>query len=276
MADDRFEADWLALREPVDHRSRDEDGARMAGEEARRRGWTRAVDLGSGSGSNLRYLAPFLPGIRSWGAVDHDAGLLDRIVPPGGIDLERIHGDLAREGLEAIRGADLVTGSALLDLVSEVWLRSLVSRCAEDSAAALFALSYDGSVRWLPEEPGDRVVLGLVNRHQRRDKGLGGALGPEAATVARGLFEAAGYTVRLVRTPWQLAGAEDAALALRLLDGWAEAAREEDPDAAAGIQAWRERRSSGIRGWGRGGAPESVLEVGHLDLLALPPAGPPR
>ena len=38
----------------------------------------------------------------------------------------------------------LVTGAALLDLVSDRWLAELASHCREAGAAALFALTYNG------------------------------------------------------------------------------------------------------------------------------------
>ena len=79
---------------------------------------------------------------------------------------------------------DLVTASALLDLVSADWIDDLAGDCAAVGCAALFALNYDGRVRWCPVLALDAVVRALVNRHQRRDKGFGPAAGPAAASVA--------------------------------------------------------------------------------------------
>ena len=55
-----FTADWLALREPVDHRSRADDLLNVLGTWWETAGGSRIADLGSGTGSNLRYLAPRL------------------------------------------------------------------------------------------------------------------------------------------------------------------------------------------------------------------------
>ena len=275
-----FDPAWLALREPVDHRSRADAAMSLLGRAWRDGGWTRIVDLGSGTGSNLRYLAPRLPGIRSWTLVDHDAELLARATVRDGAEAARVVGDLATAGLDAIgaSNADLVTASALLDLVSKDWLEALVAACRESGRAALFALTYDGSIQWHAAEddprpaddPDDTLVRRSVNAHQRRDKGLGPALGPMAGLTAETFFRAAGYRAWLLPSPWRL-GPGDAELARALVEGWEAAAVEqlrEAPPADSGdadrVRSWAQRRRATIE-TGRFG-----LTVGHLDLLALP------
>jgi SAM-dependent methyltransferase len=277
-----FDPAWLALREPVDHRSRAGAAPSLLAPAWRAGGWSRVVDLGSGTGSNLRYLAPRLPGVRHWTLVDHDAGLLARAAAPDGAAVARVVGDLAAAGLAAIgeSGADLVTGSALLDLVSEDWLHALAASCRQSGCAALFALTYDGGIQWQAaaddrrpaDDPDDALVRRAVNSHQRRDKGLGPALGPLAGLTAETLFRAAGYRVWLLPSPWRL-GPGDAVLAQALVDGWESAAAEQLGDApedgadgagAVRVRDWAARRRATIAS-GRFG-----LTVGHLDLLALP------
>jgi SAM-dependent methyltransferase len=259
-----FTADWLALREPVDHRSRADDLLNVLGTWWGTAGGSRIADLGSGTGSNLRYLAPRLSGVQEWTLVDHDAALLARAEPVERVTkLERVVGNLAQEGLEVARGADLVTGSALLDLVSETWLTRLADACWSTRCGILFALSFDGLIEWSDSDPDDRLVQDAVNSHQRRDKWLGPALGPTAGEVAEQSFRAVGYRTWRVPTPWRL-GSEDAALARSLVDGWARAAEEEFPARAGRVRTWAERRQHTILE----GA--FVLIVGHVDLLALP------
>ena len=55
-----FPADWLDLREPVDHRSRNQALAQALARHFD--GWRplTVVDLGCGTGSNLRATAPLL------------------------------------------------------------------------------------------------------------------------------------------------------------------------------------------------------------------------
>jgi len=265
---ERFDAAWLDLREAVDHRSRADELL-----DPLREWWTAVqgatiLDLGCGTGSNLRYLAPELPGRQAWTLVDHDEALLQRIeAPSADVAVRAVRGDLAGTGLEAVGQARLVTASALLDLVSRDWLSALVGACADAGSAALFALTYDGSVVWPGgRDPLDDVVLAAVNDHQRRDKGLGSALGPDAAHVAEGLFRSRGYRPRIAQSPWRL-GPGDAALTRALIAGWERAAVEQRPGLAPELREWAARRAAAAA------SPGFALLVGHVDLLALPPTG---
>ena len=195
-AQDAFSPDWLALREAADHRSRAGALVDRLRAEWRARGWTRIVDLGSGTGSNLRYLAPRLPGPQQWTLVDHDADLLARAEAAGtAAEVRRVHGDLAAAGLPEVGQADLVTCSALLDLVTKDWLDRLAGACRAAGCGAYLALTYDGVMQWSAAGSGgdglatagdadDAAIRDAVNAHQRRDRGAATALGPAAAAAA--------------------------------------------------------------------------------------------
>ena len=286
MAEEAFTSDWLALREPVDHRSRATELVAPLSEWFGARPSRHVLDLGSGTGSNLRYLAPRLPGEQRWTLVDRDAALLDRatgeaLTVPGVAGVERITGELDREGLGLVAGADLVTASALLDLVTHEWLERLVATCRAAGNAVLLSLTWDGTMTWSEarpdsnsdshdedypngdDDPNDALVAEAVRSHQLRDKGMGPALGPAAAPAAESAFSAAGYDTRLLPSPWRL-GTGDELLARALIDGWEAAATEQRPEAARIIRGWAERRRATT-------ATPFDLEVGHVDLLALPP-----
>jgi SAM-dependent methyltransferase len=287
MSDEVFDPDWLTLREPVDHRSRatDLDGVLAAWWAERPR--ARVLDLGCGTGSNLRYLSPRLSAAapfiaQRWTLVDHDPALLERVrlarSIPGTqamnttaftpVEVATVIGDLALEGVSRIDGSDLVTASALLDLVSSLWIDEMARQCAATDAAVLFALSYDGSITWDAPHPFDTQVRDAVNAHQRRDKGLGNALGPDAATYVARAFAGHGYRTWTAHTPWTL-GPADRPLVRALVEGWATAAAEQRADQAAHVRQWRQHRLGTIEGG------SFVLTVGHADVLALPPEGPP-
>src|SRR5215510_5410508 len=102
-----FSADWLDLREPADHRSRNRKLALALAKHFD--GWRpiTVVDLGSGTGSNLRATAPLLGPEQHWTLVDIDTGLLDAAV-------ERLTGwadgaDRQDEKLVLFKGAKRIT-----------------------------------------------------------------------------------------------------------------------------------------------------------------------
>ena len=268
MSPETFDADWLAIRESADHRSRAGELLPPLREWWSAAGRTRVLDLGAGAGSNLRYLAPELPGPQEWTLVDHDQGLMSRARPPvPNADVSTRCQDLREDLGGLVRSSHLVTASALLDLVSEAWLSTLAEVCAEARAGAIFALSYDGRVAWSGEaDPADAAVLAAVNRHQQGDKGFGPALGPAAGPAADAVFRAHGYRTWLRPSPWVLEST-DAELVRALVAGWAGVATDMRPGEQAQWHEWADRRSADVAE-GR-----TRLRVGHWDLLALPPDG---
>jgi len=256
-----FSAEWLALREPVDHLARSEPLTREVLRSLRTE--PAILDMACGTGSNFRYLSrrPSLLGA-DWLLVDHDAALLTRVPASPNLTIRRHDLRTLDEGLFA--GRSLITASALLDLVSESWLRVLATRCRDSAAAVLFALSYDGRMTCEPEDSGDATIRELVNRHQRTDKGFGAALGPDATARAIDVFGSLGYRVTTSASDWVLgATTSPRALQCQLIDGWAAAAAEMAPDRSGLIEDWRQRRLAHVS------AARSILTVGHQDLGAV-------
>jgi hypothetical protein len=249
-----FSAEWLALREPADAAAR----SRRLVSFVESRG--RLLDLGGGTGANVRYLSPHLPSPQHWTLVDSDPRLLTRA--PNGVEVVCADlNDVVDDG-DAFRGCTLVTASALLDLVSDDWLRSLVERCRAAHAAVLFALNYDGRIECTPAEPEDDIVRRLVNEHQKTDKGFGPALGPDAGKRAIELLSAAQYEIRHERSDWVLA-AESLELQRQLIDGWVVAAAAMAPDRGREFAEWRRRRFEHLVS-GR-----SRIVVGHVDVAGV-------
>jgi hypothetical protein len=268
-----FSADWLALREAADHDARATTLLERAMEALHKAepgtstSAVRVIDLGSGSGSNLRYLAPRLAFPQHWHLLDHDESLLatagQQAFPTVEVTAHRVDLRTLPDGLLGPGGPTLVTGSALLDLVSPAWLEGLADRLRSMDAVALFVLSYDGRIVCDPADPLDAEVRDLVNRHQRTDKGFGPAAGPDATATLAGCLVKNGYTVHVASSDWDLGG-ESAELQRQLVAGWAGAASHLAPQRAAAISAWQAQRFESIAG-GR-----SRVRVGHQDLLAYP------
>jgi SAM-dependent methyltransferase len=276
-----FSPDWLDLREGADHRARNPDLLAALSARLGDRRSLSVVDLGCGTGSNLRAVAPVLPAVQHWRLVDHDPALLlaareriadwaddarvsdDALVAKKSgrqITVTFAQADLARD-LDAALGTapDLVTAAALFDLVSAGWIQRLAAATAERGASFYTALTYNGEESWFPPHPADAAVLAAFHAHQGGDKGFGLSAGPTASRCLAEAFTGYGYTVRDGESSWRL-DRSDAALIGELAQGIARAVRETGrvPDPVS--DAWREDRIA-----------HGTCVVGHTDLFAIPP-----
>jgi hypothetical protein len=286
---------WLRLREPADFAARSATLTRAIAEAMPTGAPVSLLDLGTGTGSNVRYLAEHLPAAQRWLAVDRDPTLLAELPQrmsswsaARGYETTMVRGrcvvrnrdldcqvETEQRDLDTLdderlfAGRHLVTASALLDLVSESWLLALATHCRAAGTLALFAITYNGRFTCAPTEDEDDMVRELMNRHQRTDKGLGGpAAGPDAAIRAEQCFAGVGYRVRREPSDWTLGPAEHDVQRL-LIDGWAQAAIETSPERATVIERWHARRLAHLD------AGRSRIVVGHDDLAAWPPGAHP-
>ena len=278
----RFAPDWLALREPYDCAAR---SAALANRFAAAVGARpHLIDLGCGTGANLRYLASRIAGAQRWRCIDHDGALLEAaraalqdwgvregwpdrsdgddvtVARRGGaIAVTFALGDLARDGLPDDSDVTGLSASALLDLTSADWLQTLAGRYF--GTPLLMALSFDGRLAFEPAAPADDEIRARFVAHQRSDKGFGRALGPDAAPYLADLLVARGCKVALEQTDWHL-GPDDGPLLRATIEGIVGVVREAAHD--SGLEHWVRLRHQQLA------ADDLRLTVGHLDLLALP------
>ncbi|WP_331751398.1 SAM-dependent methyltransferase (plasmid) [Streptomyces globisporus] len=309
----RYAPRWLALREAADAAARASEllqplrrqlpvpGAPLAVRD-RRTGPLVVRDLGSGTGSMGRWLAPRLGGRQHWILHDHDSALLGiaaarlprRTADGSAVTVATEQGDISRLTAGRLLGTSLVTASALLDLLSEEDLNGLAAACAEAGCPALLTLSVVGRVELGPVDSMDAEIMDAFNAHQRREERGRPLLGPDAVTTAARAFARAGMQVRIHASPWLLTtgpeGASDTgtlrdspafsdtdwsgagalpahasrALTAEWLRGWVGAAREQRPNLAPRADAYLRRRLEACQ------AGELRVTVHHGDLLALP------
>jgi Methyltransferase domain len=267
----RVSSEWLKAREAADAAAR----SRKLVDELRRYeppvGHWLIHDLGSGSGSMGRWLAPLLPGPQRWILHDRDPDLLAhaaadarRLAADGAeVTVETVVSDVTQLDAEDLVGATLVVASALLDLLTREELERLIPACAGAGCPVLFALSVTGHVQLLPPDPLDARIALAFNAHQGRVTLRGDLLGPDAVDAAVGGFRRLGAEVIVQPTPWRLGGSESELL-VEWFCGWVDAACEQEPTLMPEVESYRRRR---LR---EAAAGALAVTVGHVDLLVLP------
>jgi SAM-dependent methyltransferase len=273
-----FSPEWLALREPSDHRSRDGFLAMALADALQSKPLVKVVDLGCGTGSNIRATYAALGPEQHWTLVDYDPRLLaaarerlsawaDSVTADG----ERLvlkksaktlvvgfrQANLVTDLDAALgRDADLITASALFDLCSTEFIARFAQAVAKRRAIFYTVLTYNGIQKWSPKHAQDAAMADAFHAHQMTDKGFGLSAGPDAPKALAEAFTACGYNVREGDSPWQL-GRSDQTLVDALVPGFAGAVSETGRVAAADVTAWLSVARHGS-------------EVGHTDTLALP------
>ncbi len=277
---ERFPADWLALREPFDHAAGSVALARRFAALLPRR--PRLVDLGAGTGSLFRFLAPIIGRGQDWLLIDADEAVLDeafgrtsawarhrgyaataegdelRVLTPQGLwRIQMKVSNLSGCPLDELR-FDAVVASALLDLVSATWLNRL---CGKVRVPFLACLNVDGRDTWRPRHRYDALVLTAFRRDMRRDKGFGSALGIDAPRLLASRCEIASAP-----SDWRIP-ASALAMQRALIEGTADAARNARPSLAIAITEWQQARlHQALIG-------RLAITIGHRDILRLPPGG---
>jgi hypothetical protein len=173
--------------------------------------------------------------------------------------------DLA-QALEAVDFAacDGITTSAFLDLVSRAWLERLSEALIRHRLPLLATLTDDGRRGWHPAQRSDEWLEAAFRNDQTRDKGFGAALGTSATAYLAERLVAAGYAVSIAHSDWRIA-AEHREMLVHMIEESVRVAEESASATTALVADWSADRHAQIR------SGVLSLEIGHLDMLAIPP-----
>src|SRR3954451_5383811 len=170
-----FSAQWLALREPYDVKARNAAVLDAVAAAFQNQSSISVVDLACGTGATVRAIGARLPLPQSWRLVDNNLSLLAQAADlgrPPALTVAAQPVDLARDLELALDGpTDLVTTSALLDLVSAEWVERLAVEAAARRLPVYAALTYQGRGSFERAGP---VCLQMVSAARGRG-GRGGA-----------------------------------------------------------------------------------------------------
>jgi hypothetical protein len=260
---------WLALREPADAAARAPELVEPLRRKLAGTPLTVVHDLGTGTGSMGRWLAPQLPGPQHWIMYDRDADLLehakaemtDTAADGAPVTVETRQRDITRLTSADLAGASLVTASALLDMLTAEEIDRIVAACVGAGCPTLLTISVIGRVTLTPPDPLDAEVLDAFNAHQRRSAGGRKLLGPDAVDATVEAFGRHGVDVLVRPSHWRL-DADRADLTAEWFDGWLGAACEQRPELTGPATAYARRRLAAVA------AGELGVVVEHNDLLA--------
>ena len=266
----KVSGDWLALREPEDAAARSLDLALIAAE-LLPDGPIVVHDLGSGTGSMMRWLAAVLPGPQTWFLHDWNADLTEQAIHhqrPSDRDNVQISvfgrtGNLAHLSAEDVAGGSLVTASALLDVLTSEEIHTIVGACLAAHTPALLSLNVTGGVQLNPRDERDTAFENAFNAHQARLANGRRQLGRYAPSLARRLFVEAGWQVRQSTTLWRLNHRQPGLLG-EWFSGWVDAAVEQEPQLRDEADRYRQDRLAQIE------LGDFSASVDHVDLLAWP------
>ncbi|HEY1506778.1 MAG TPA: class I SAM-dependent methyltransferase [Stellaceae bacterium] len=291
---ERFQLNWLRLRESADLAARNPTLARRFAAALPARQPLRLIDLAAGSGANTRALLPRIAGDQHWRLIDRDRDLIAAqaeeftlwarqqghpITAGGGrifIAAQPAHWEIDAMPLDLDRdfatleelAFDGLAAASFFDLVSQAWLEGFVALLAKHPVPFLAALTVDGRRAWQPPLDDDALIATAFAAHQRRLKDFGPALGGTAPDAMERLLRQAGFRIERAPSDWHLGnstgGPRDAALLGALIAGEVEAAREAAPADSDRIDAWETARHALLA------EQRLSLTVGHCDLLALP------
>ena len=263
------DARWLGLRVQADNAARaitaDTLLPRLVGHLATQgagESGVEVIDLGSGTGANQRWLAPRLPFGQRWLLIDRDQALQHHQPVPPRTRLLTADVGILTSVLPQLGGSQLVTCSALLDVLTLDQLDAISSALAAARQPALFSLTVTGAMELSPPHPFDSDLIRAFNDHQRR----AGRAGPDAVCVLTQALGASGCLLWTEETPWLLDRHNDGEFVRQFLTDRVSAAVAHDPSLNLAGDVWLALRLAQLA--------EHTLEisVGHRDMLIHPPA----
>ncbi len=282
--DKPFTSSWLTLREGFDAQARSrplaQAFARLLPVEPN------LVDLGAGTGSLFRWLAPIIGRPQHWLWLDDDVDLMEEGLrttaswarrlgyvvqhdeceasltletPRGAWCIELAGHDLTYPpSLLPLDNADAVTCSALLDLFSEDWLDEMLHAIGRRPFYA--AINVMGNWRLRPCRLSDRLVARGFLADQVGNATPMDPLGPDVPKVAEDICKELGQDYRSARSDWTIQPRQRTMLHA-MLTFLANAAREAMPGRRREIAAWERVRRDDVK------AERLAMRIGHCDFL---------
>jgi len=283
-----FDPNWLQERYPFDAEARNKELEWQAVHQFAFLNHIQIVDLGCGTGSNVRYYMEQFPQNQTWYCVEEDAGLkemfwqnISQVAREENYELEKkgdmlkmtksghemeihfIEGNLMQlDGLVDLLRTDLILANAVFDLFSETQFTELIHTISHHSLSLLFSLNYEG-MKFFPPEEDDAFYIEQYNAHMKRPQDFGQGMGPDASHLMESVLKRALADVKAGESIWEIGERDEKMLAYLL--GFFEGALGEwweNETEKIAFSAWLARKKTMVKDH------KLAVHVYHKDVLA--------
>lgn len=283
-----FDPNWLQERYPFDADARNKEREWEAIHQFAYLDHVHLVDLGTGTGSNVRYYLEQFPQNQTWHCVEEDGALkemfwqnIKQLAKTEGYELEwngealkmsksghwvNIHfveGNLMElDSLVDLLRTDFILANAVFDLFSEAQFSELIHIISHHSLSLFFSLNYEG-MKFFPSEEADVFYIDQYNAHMKRPQPFGHGMGPDASQLMEKAFRTALAEVKLGESIWEI-GEKDEKMLTYLLGFFEDALADwwKTTEEKAAFIAWIGRKKTMIQ------EQQLAANVYHQDVLA--------
>ena len=287
MEKNRFYNSWLAQREPFDFLAR----SNLLVNEIKKDSKiiNNLVDLGTGTGSFLRWYICQKLTFHTGTLIDYDRRLLnsiglsfrkffkdtDFVIKKLNADKYLFSGHLYQESSKILLNRknifnfntkfnqyDLISLSALADLLSKKYIKKLLSNISSGKYL-YFSLCFNGKIKWLPTNEFDKYITRQFNNHQIQDKGFGVALGSNSIKYIELVAKQEDYSIFKKDSSWKIDTLtnESQLFQQKYLNIILNALKKDEITDKKVLQSWFSKRIGLIKN------KRSNLNVGHNDIL---------
>ena len=271
---EKFSSEWLALREQEDLLARNSTILECVIEHLKGEKRLNILDIGCGTGATMRALLPKFEQPQHWTLLDVDQELLARaqclnepLVSDPNYTLETKNVNLTA-GFEFLNSEySLVTATALLDLVSEAWIKEFAKALKHNNLSFYCSITPNNRIETDPKDNLDEKVISTFNTHRYSDKGFGMSLGGNAADFTIAQLQSLGYNVRSSSERWGNRHQNKSFRKIfntKLVEGISQAVNNTKLLDVSELKQWTDSRLSAIQNEGC----EIWFEV--IDFLAIP------
>ena len=287
MQKDKFGLTWITEREFYDKKSRSD----LLNRELKKYSASinKAIDLGCGTGAFLRWCIAQELFFHEVKLIDYDQRLLNSVYTNFKIFLKGTSYILKKlnsrkylitnssslkemtiasfkknilNSLEEINEHDLVSLSALSDLLSKNLIRKLFSKIAQNKYI-YFSLCFNGKIKWSPTNEFDKYMENNFNKHQLQDKGFGIALGKNSPEYIELTAKKKSYTCMKKDSSWRIGSTteRDKLFQKRYLKIMLNTLKKDTITDKNILKSWYLKRMQKIK------LTSSKLVVGHSDII---------